>query len=31
MAFVLDCSVSMVWLFADKAHVGADSGRCPSR
>ncbi len=27
MAFVLDCSVSMAWLFADEAHGGADALR----
>ncbi len=27
MAFVLDCSVSMAWLFADEAHAGADALR----
>ena len=27
MAFVLDCSVSMAWLFADEAHARADALR----
>ncbi len=27
MAFVLDCSVTMSWLFADESHEGADALR----
>ena len=27
MAFVLDCSVTMAWLFADEAHEGANALR----
>lgn len=27
MAFVLDCSVAMAWLFTDEAHAGADALR----